>query len=90
MQPQTSLRKSLHRKALFQDANSDDMKDASTEFMKANPLVVGWRLLATRFKRWTEYEPISNLTNIIWDGIYAIATAAALTSQTGKIGYLNY
>ncbi len=73
--------------------NSDDMKDASTTFAKANPDV--YVIMASGDQVWKEgkaYEEIPNLTNIMGHMEYGkmmAGCAAALSSETGKIGYLG-
>ena len=73
--------------------NSDDMKDASTAFAKANPDV--YVIMASGDQVWTEgqaYEELPNLTNIMGRMEYGKAIAgcaAALSTQTGQIGYLG-
>ena len=73
--------------------NSDDMKDASTTFAKANPDV--FVIMASGDQVWSDgkvYEEIPNLTNIMGRMEYGkmlAGCAAALTSDTGKIGYLG-
>jgi simple sugar transport system substrate-binding protein len=73
--------------------NSDDMKDASTAFAKANPDV--FVIMASGDQVWQDgkvYEAIPNLTNIMGRmelGKMIGGCAAALTTQTGKIGYLG-
>lgn len=73
--------------------NSDDMKDASTTFAKANPDV--YVIMASGDQVWSDgkaYEEIPNLTNIMGRMEYGkmlAGCAAALTSETGKIGYLG-
>lgn len=73
--------------------NSDDMKDASTTFAKANPDV--FVIMASGDQVWPDgkvYEEIPNLTNIMGRMEYGKmlgGCAAALASETGKIGYLG-
>jgi simple sugar transport system substrate-binding protein len=73
--------------------NSDDMKDASTTFAKANPDV--FVIMASGDQVWEDgkaYEPIANLTNIMGRMEYGKmigGCAAALSTNTGKIGYLG-
>jgi simple sugar transport system substrate-binding protein len=73
--------------------NSDDMKDASTKFAKDNPDV--YVIMASGDQVWEEgkvYEEIPNLTNIMGRmeiGKMIGGCAAALSTQTGKIGYLG-
>lgn len=73
--------------------NSDDMKDSSTEFALANPNV--FVIMASGDQVWQggkAYQPIANLTNIMGKMEYGkmmAGCAAALTTQTGQIGYLG-
>lgn len=73
--------------------NSDDMKDASTTFAKNNPDV--FVIMASGDQVWEDgkaYEPIANLTNIMGRMEYGKmigGCSAALTTETGKIGYLG-
>jgi simple sugar transport system substrate-binding protein len=73
--------------------NSDDMKDASTAFAKANPEI--YVIMASGDQVWTEgqaYEEITNLTNIMGRMEYGkmmAGCAAALSTETGQIGYLG-
>jgi simple sugar transport system substrate-binding protein len=73
--------------------NSDDMKDASTTFAKANPDIKV--IMASGDQVWKDgkdYEPMDNLVNIMGRMEYGKMIAgcsAALTTQTGKIGYLG-
>ncbi len=73
--------------------NSDDMKDSSTKFAKDNPDVNV--IMASGDQVWPDgkaYEAISNLTNIMGRMEYGkmiAGCAAALSSATGKIGYLG-
>ncbi|MBX3037975.1 MAG: BMP family ABC transporter substrate-binding protein [Anaerolineales bacterium] len=73
--------------------NSDDMKDASTTFAKANPDV--FVIMASGDQVWEDgkaFEEIPNLMNIMGRMEYGkmiAGCAAALSSTTGKIGYLG-
>lgn len=73
--------------------NSDDMKDASTTFAKANPDI--YVIMASGDQIWSDgkaFEEIPNLTNIMGRMEYGkmiAGCAAALTTQTGQIGYLG-
>jgi simple sugar transport system substrate-binding protein len=73
--------------------NSDDMKDASTTFAKANPDV--FVIMASGDQVWADgnaYEELPNLTNIMGRMEYGkmmAGCAAALTTKTGQIGYLG-
>jgi simple sugar transport system substrate-binding protein len=73
--------------------NSDDMKDAASAFAKAHPDI--YVIMASGDQVWKEghnYEEIPNLTNIMGRMEYGkmiAGCAAALTTQTGQIGYLG-
>ena len=73
--------------------NSDDMKDASTAFAKANPDINV--IMASGDQVWEDgnaYGAIPNLTNLMGRMEYGkmiAGCAAALTTQTGQIGYLG-
>lgn len=73
--------------------NSDDMKDSSTEFALANPDV--FVIMASGDQVWKDgkaYRPMANMTNIMGKMEYGkmmAGCAAALTTQTGQIGYLG-
>ncbi len=73
--------------------NSDDMKDASNQFAEAHPDVPV--IMASGDQMWQEgrdYKGYSNMVNVMGKMIYGkqmAGCAAALTSQTGKIGYLG-
>jgi len=73
--------------------NSDDMKDSSTEFAKAHPDVNV--IMASGDQVWADgkaYDAMANMTNIMGKMEYGKMIAgctAALTTQTGKIGYLG-
>lgn len=73
--------------------NSDDMKDASTTFAKANPDV--FVIMASGDQVWEDgkvYEAIPNLINVMGRMEYGKmigGCTAALTTETGKIGYLG-
>jgi simple sugar transport system substrate-binding protein len=73
--------------------NSDDMKDASTTFAKANPDI--YVIMASGDQVWSDgqaFEEIPNLTNLMGRMEYGkmmAGCAAALTTQTGQIGYLG-
>ena len=73
--------------------NSDDMKDSSTEFAQANPEVKV--IMASGDQVWKDgnaYIEMANLTNIMGKMEYGkmiAGCAAALTTETGKIGYLG-
>ena len=73
--------------------NSDDMKDASTTFAKAHPDV--YVIMASGDQVWSDgkaFEAMPNLTNIMGRMEYGkmmAGCAAALASETHKIGYLG-
>jgi simple sugar transport system substrate-binding protein len=73
--------------------NSDDMKDSAHEFALANPDV--FVVHASGDGNWAEgkdYKNIPNLANIMGKMEYGkmiAGCAAAMTSTTGKIGYLG-
>ncbi len=73
--------------------NSDDMKDSATEFAKAHPEVNV--IMASGDQVWKEgkaYVELPNMTNIMGRMEYGkmiAGCAAALTTQTGQIGYLG-
>jgi simple sugar transport system substrate-binding protein len=73
--------------------NSDDMKDSAAEFARANPDV--WVIGASMDHNWQEgenYQNIPNMLNVMGRMEYGKAIAgcaAALTTQTGQIGYLG-
>ncbi|NOH02040.1 MAG: BMP family ABC transporter substrate-binding protein [Chloroflexi bacterium] len=73
--------------------NSDDMKDASTTFAKNNPDI--YVIMASGDQVWEDgkiYEEIPNMMNIMGRMEYGKmigGCAAALSTQTGKIGYLG-
>ena len=73
--------------------NSDDMKDSATEFSKAHPDIKV--IMASGDQVWKDgkaYVELPNMINIMGRmeyGKMVAGCAAALTSQTGKIGYLG-
>ena len=73
--------------------NSDDMKDSAHEFALANPEII--TLHASGDGNWVDgkdYKNIPNLANIMGRMEYGkmmAGCAAAMTSTTGKIGYLG-
>jgi simple sugar transport system substrate-binding protein len=73
--------------------NSDDMKDASTAFAKANPDV--FVIMASGDQVWSDgkaFEELPNMVNIMGRMEYGKMIAgcsAALSSKTGQIGYLG-
>jgi simple sugar transport system substrate-binding protein len=73
--------------------NSDDMKDSAIEFAKAHPDI--HVIHASGDSSWTEGKAFQNLPNMynimgrMEYGKMMAGCAAALSSQTGKIGYLG-
>ena len=73
--------------------NSDDMKDSSTEFAQKNPDIKV--IMASGDQVWKDgkvYTDIPNMANIMGRMEYGkmiAGCAAALTTQTGQIGYLG-
>jgi simple sugar transport system substrate-binding protein len=73
--------------------NSDDMKDSALEFTRAHPDVAV--IHASGDSSWEEgadYQELPNLVNIMGKMEYGkmiAGCAAALTTRTGKIGYLG-
>lgn len=73
--------------------NSDDMKDEATKFTQAHPDI--YVIMASGDQVWADgqaYVPMANMVNIMgrMEDMKLIAgCAAALTTQTGKIGYLG-
>jgi simple sugar transport system substrate-binding protein len=73
--------------------NSDDMKDSSTEFAKAHPDIKV--IMASGDQVWKDgkaYTEMANMANIMGRMEYGkmiAGCAAALTTKTGKIGYLG-
>ena len=73
--------------------NSDDMKDEATKFAQAHPDI--YVIMASGDQVWDKgnaYIPMANMVNIMgrMEDMKLIAgCAAALTTQTGKIGYLG-
>jgi simple sugar transport system substrate-binding protein len=73
--------------------NSDDMKDASTTFATAHPEIPV--IMASGDQVWTDgqaFQEIPNMANIMGRMEYGkmiAGCAAALTTQTGQIGYLG-
>ncbi|MCB9110878.1 MAG: BMP family ABC transporter substrate-binding protein [Anaerolineales bacterium] len=73
--------------------NSDDMKDAATTFAKAHPDI--YVIMASGDQVWADgmaYEAMPNMVNIMGRMEYGkmmAGCAAALTTETGKIGYLG-
>jgi len=73
--------------------NSDDMKDEATRFAQDHPDVPV--IMASGDQVWADgnaYIPMANMVNIMGRMEYGkmiAGCAAALTSQTGKIGYLG-
>jgi simple sugar transport system substrate-binding protein len=83
----------LAKGAKFIIFNSDDMKDSSNDFAKAHPDIP--TILASGDQAWKEgkdYQDLPNMGNIMGQMEYGkmiAGCAAALTTQTGKIGYLG-
>jgi simple sugar transport system substrate-binding protein len=73
--------------------NSDDMKDSAIEFAKNHPdIFVIYSTGDTQWKDGTNYQELANMKNIMGRMEYGkmmAGCAAALTSETGKIGYLG-
>jgi simple sugar transport system substrate-binding protein len=73
--------------------NSDDMKDEATKFSQAHPEI--YVIMASGDQVWKDgmdYTAIPNMVNIMGRMEYGkmiAGCAAALTTQTGKIGYLG-
>jgi len=73
--------------------NSDDMKDSATEFAVNHPDV--YVIYSTGDTEWVEganYQELANMKNIMGRMEYGKMIAgctAALTSETGKIGFLG-
>jgi simple sugar transport system substrate-binding protein len=73
--------------------NSDDMKDSATEFSQNHPDIPV--IMASGDQSWKEgeaYVDLPMMVNIMGKMIYGkmiAGCAAALTTQTGKIGYLG-
>lgn len=73
--------------------NSDDMKDEATKFAQDHPDVPV--IMASGDQVWTDghdFIPLDNMANIMGRMEYGkmiAGCAAALTTQTGKIGYLG-
>jgi simple sugar transport system substrate-binding protein len=73
--------------------NSDDMKDSSNEFARAHPDII--TIHASGDQAWTDgnaYQDIPTMGNIMGRMEYGKmmgGCAAALTTQTGQIGYLG-
>ncbi len=72
---------------------SDDMKDGAYAFAKANPdIPVLFTSGDGAWKEGKDYQNLPNLSNIMGKMEYGkmiAGAAAALTTQTGKIGYLG-
>jgi simple sugar transport system substrate-binding protein len=73
--------------------NSDDMKDGALAFAQAHPEVITIHASGdSTWKDGKDYKPLPNLGNIMGRMEYGkmmAGCAAALTTQTGKIGYLG-
>jgi simple sugar transport system substrate-binding protein len=72
---------------------SDDMKDGAVAFAKAHPdIPVQFTSGDTAWKDGKDFQDLANLSNIMGKMEYGkmiAGAAAALTTQTGKIGYLG-
>jgi simple sugar transport system substrate-binding protein len=72
---------------------SDDMKDGAVAFAKAHPdIPVLFTSGDSAWKDGKDYQNLPNLSNVMGQMEYGkmiAGAAAALTSQTGKIGYLG-
>jgi simple sugar transport system substrate-binding protein len=72
---------------------SDDMKDGAVAFAKAHPdIPVQFTSGDSAWKEGKDYQNLPNLSNIMGKMEYGkmiAGAAAALTTQTGKIGYLG-
>ncbi|MFH0953706.1 MAG: BMP family ABC transporter substrate-binding protein [Verrucomicrobiota bacterium] len=73
--------------------NSDDMKDSCLEFAKGHPEVFCIHASGDNaWKQGKDYKDLPNLVNVMGRMEYGkmiAGCAAALTTQTGKIGYLG-
>lgn len=73
--------------------NSDDMKDGALEFAQAHPDVSVIHASGdASWKEGKDFKNLANLTNIMGQMEYGkmiAGAAAALTSKSGKIGYLG-
>jgi simple sugar transport system substrate-binding protein len=73
--------------------NSDDMKDGALEFAQANPEIIVIHSSGDfAWKEGKDYKGLPNLGNIMVHMEYGKSIsgcAAALTTKTGKIGYLG-
>lgn len=73
--------------------NSDDMKDSALEFAKAHPEITVIHASGDNaWKQGKDYKNLPNLINIMGRmefGKMMAGVAAAMTTQTGKIGYLG-
>ena len=73
--------------------NSDDMKDSAIEFAQNHPDI--WTIHASGDSAWAEGKDFKNLPNMVAPmgrmeyGKMIAGCAAALTTQTGQIGYLG-
>jgi simple sugar transport system substrate-binding protein len=83
----------LAQGATIIDFSSDDMKDAANTFAKNHPDIPV--IMASGDQAWKDgkdYQGLANMTNTMGKMIYGkmiAGCAAALTSQTGQIGYLG-
>ena len=73
--------------------NSDDMKDSATEFAQKHPdIYVFGPSMDQNWKEGQDYKNLPNMINVMGRMEYGKAIAgcaAALTTQTGQIGYLG-
>ncbi|NLT34530.1 MAG: BMP family ABC transporter substrate-binding protein [Gaiellales bacterium] len=83
----------LAQGATFIIFNSDDMKDGAVEFAKAHPDIPVLHASGdSAWKEGTNYADLPNLGNVMGGMEYGkmiAGAAAALTTQTGQIGYLG-
>jgi simple sugar transport system substrate-binding protein len=74
--------------------NSDDMKDSAVEFATSHPDIdVIYSTGDTEWKEGANYQELPNMKNIMGRMEYGkeiAGCAAALTTQTGKIGFLGH
>jgi simple sugar transport system substrate-binding protein len=83
----------LSQGATVIDFSSDDMKDSANEFAQAHPDVPV--IMASGDQAWKDgkdFQDLPNMTNTMGKMIYGkmiAGCAAALTTQTGQIGYLG-
>lgn len=83
----------LSKGAKFIVFNSDDMKDSALEFARAHPEVPVIHASGdSSWKEGMDFQDLPNFVNIMGKMEYGkmmAGCAAALTSETGKIGYLG-